>query len=187
TRKPNFFSLLGFVSVLLTGGLTIFLWNKDGTIKPHADVLFGLKEASIPLVLALAVIGSHFTGSSLLRAFLYSDSIFNVPEIEKRVEELNASEFYQKILFEATLLFAASFVLSAAMNFGLAMYFLGDLDYTAANAKELYNERIAKVTGWGFVVIGVPILIFLFFTLQRLLKGLGKLTGLKDDEMMLPR
>ena len=27
TRKANFFSALGLVSVLLTGGLTIFLWN----------------------------------------------------------------------------------------------------------------------------------------------------------------
>ena len=32
-----------------------------------------------------------------------------------------------------------------------------------------------------------PILVFLFFTLRRLLKGLGALTGFKDEEMMLPR
>ena len=44
-----------------------------------------------------------------------------------------------------------------------------------------------RVTGWGFAVIGVPILIFLFFTLRILLKGLGKLTGLTDNELMLPR
>ena len=43
TRKMNFFSSLGFFSVLLTGGLTLFLWNKDGTVKEHAAVLFGLK------------------------------------------------------------------------------------------------------------------------------------------------
>jgi hypothetical protein len=73
------------------------------------------------------------------------------------------------------------------LNFGLALYFLGDLDHTAANARELYNERVAKLTGWGFAVIGLPILGFLFFTLRRLLKNLGSLTGLKDDDLMLPR
>jgi hypothetical protein len=73
------------------------------------------------------------------------------------------------------------------MNFGLAMYFLGDLDHTAANARELYNDRIARLTGWGFAVIGVPILAFLFLTLRRLLKQLGALTGLSDQELMLPR
>ena len=73
--------------MLLTGGLTIYLWNKDGTVKPHADVLFGLKEASIPLILGIAVIGSHRTASPLLRVFLYSDSLFDIPKIETRVAE----------------------------------------------------------------------------------------------------
>lgn len=187
TRKGNFFSALGLASVLLTGGLTIFLWNKDGTVKPNADILFGLKEASIPFILGLAVIGSHFTNSPLLRVFLYSDSIFDIRKIENRVDEIQGRETYQKILFQATLLFAASFFISTFLNFGLALYFLGDLDHTAANAREIYNEKVAKLTGWGFAVIGVPILVFLFFTLRRLLNHLGKLTGFKDDEMMLPR
>ena len=73
------------------------------------------------------------------------------------------------------------------MNFGLALYFLGDLDHAAANARELYNTRVAKLTGWGFAVIGIPILVFLFFTLRKLLKDLGKLTGFKDEQLMLPR
>lgn len=187
TRKPNFFSALGLISVLLTGGLTIFLWNKDGTVKPHADVLFGLKEASIPFVLGLAVIGSHYTASPLLRVFIYSDSLFDIPKIERRVDEIHGRERYQQILFQATLMFAASFFISTVLNFGLALYFLGDLDHAAANARELYNERVAKLTGWGFLVIGLPILVFLFFTLRRLLANLGALTGLKDDELMLPR
>jgi hypothetical protein len=187
TRKGNFFSALGLVSVLLTGGLTIFLWNKDGTVKPNADVLFGLKEASIPFILGLAIIGSHFTNSPLLRVFLYSDSLFDIPKIENRVKELNAAESYQKILFQATLMFATSFFISTVLNFGLSLYFLGDLDHAAANARELYNTRVAKLTGWGFAVIGVPILIFLFFTLRQLLKNLGALTGFKDEDLMLPR
>ncbi|MEI6175622.1 MAG: VC0807 family protein, partial [Verrucomicrobiota bacterium] len=187
TRKANFFSAIGLASVFLTGGLTIYLWNSDGTVKAHADVLFALKEASIPLILGIAVIGSHYTNSPLLRVFLYSDSIFDIPKIESRVAETDTSEAYQKILFQATLMFAVSFFISTLMNFGLAMYFLGDLDHTAANARELYNARVAKLTGWSFAVIGVPILIFLFLTLRRLLKNLETLTGLKDDEMMMPR
>jgi hypothetical protein len=187
TRKANFFSGLGLFSVLLTGCLTLFLWNKDGTVKENAAILFGLKEASIPFILGLAVIGSHWTKGPLLRVFLYSDSIFDIRRIEGKVEETGTHEAYQKILFQATLLFAASFFLSTLMNFGLAMYFLGDLDHLAADARETYNAQVAKLTGWGFAVIGVPILVFLFFTLRRLLKGLGAITGLKDEEILLPR
>lgn len=187
TRKMNFFSGLGLFSVLLTGGLTLFLWNKDGTVKEHAAVLFGLKEASIPFVLGFAIIASHWSKTPLLRTFLYSDSIFDINRIEKKVTELGKETDYEKVLLGATLLFSLSFFISTLMNFGLAMYFLGDLDHAAANAREFYNERVAKITGWGFVVIGVPIMAFLFFTLKRLLSGLRGLTGLSDEELMMPR
>ena len=187
TRKANFFSALGLVSVLLTGGLTIFLWNEDGTIKPNADVLFGLKEASIPLILGIAVIGSDVTSTPLLRTFLYSDTMFDITRIEKEIDAKNARAGYEKIIFQATLLFAASFFISTLLNFGLALYFLGGLDHTAANARELYNEQVAKLTGWGFAVIGLPILVFLFITLRRMITQLSKLTGLKEEEIMLPR
>lgn len=187
TRKFNFFSALGLFSVLLTGGLTLFLWNKDGTVKPNADILFGLKEASIPFILGLAVIGSHWTRTPLLRAFLYTDAIFDIPKIERKVGEIGAAERYRKILLQATILFAASFFISTLMNFGLAIYFLGDLDHLAPNAREIYNAQVAKLTGWGFAVIGVPMIAFLFFTLQRLLAGLRGLTGLNNEELTLPR
>jgi len=187
TRKANFFSALGLFSVLLTGGLTIFLWNEDGTIKPNGDVLFGLKEASIPLILGIAVIGSHFTSTPLIRTFLYSDTMFDIARIEKEIDAHNARPDYVKIIFQATLLFAASFFISALLNFGLAVHFLGDLAPSAPNARVLYNVQVAKLTGWGFAVIGLPMLIFLFITLRRMITQLSRLTGLKEEEIMLPR
>ena len=59
-------------------------------------------------------------------------------------------------------------------------------DSTAINALETYNTIVAKVVGWALAVIGVPVIVFLFFTLRRLLKGLGDLTGFTDEEMMHP-
>lgn len=187
TRKMNFFSGLGLFSVLLTGGLTLWLWNEDGTVKENAATLFGLKEASIPFVLGLAIIVSHWTKTPLLRTFLYSDSIFDIRKIEKRVGEIQAQDAYQKVLLNATLWFSMAFLISTVLNFVLAQYFLGDLDHTAPNAREVYNEKVAKVTGYGFLVIGVPILAFLFFTLKKLLSGLRGITGFSDEELMMPR
>lgn len=187
TRKMNFFSGLGLFSVLLTGGLTLFLWNKDGTVKEHAAVLFGLKEASIPFVLGIAIIASHWSKTPLLRTFLYNDTIFDIPKIEGKVSELGRETDYGKVLLNATILFAVSFFLSTLMNFGMAMWFLGDLNHAAADAREVYNEKVAKITGWGFLVIGVPVMAFLFITLKKLLAGLRSITGLSDDDLMMPR
>lgn len=187
TRKGNFFSALGLVSVLLSGGLTLYLWNKNGTVKPHAGFLFGLKEALIPFILGIAILTSHRSASPLIRVFLYNDTIFDIPKIETRVAEMAAHAPYERLLFGATKLFAVSFFLSSLMNLGLAQWFFRGFDATAIDALETYNAIIAKVTGWGFAVIGVPILVFLFLTLRRLLKGLGELTGFTEEELMLPR
>ncbi len=187
TRKGNFFSALGLISVMLSGGLTLYLWNKNGTVKPNAAILFGIKEALIPLVLGIAVLSSHRSSTPLIRVFLYNDTLFDIPKIETRVSEISAGNRYNELLLGATRLFAASFFVSAAMNLTLAQWFFRGFDSGAQDALENYNGIIAKLTGWGFAVIGVPILIFLFLTLRRLLKGLSDLTGLSDDEMMLPR
>ena len=72
-------------------------------------------------------------------------------------------------------------------NFFLALYFLGGIDTEAQDALVQYNQGVAKLTGWGFAVIGVPILVLLFFLLWFLLRGLRKLTGLENEEIMLPR
>lgn len=187
TRKGNLFSALGLISVLLSGGLTLYLWNANGTVKPNAGILFGIKEGLIPLVLGVAILMSHRAPTPLIRVFLYNDSIFDIPKIEKRVDELAARADYEKLLLGATKLFAASFFLSSIMNLLLAQWFFRGFNASAIDALEVYNAIIARLTGWGFAVIGVPILLFLFFTLRSLLKGLGKLTGFKDEELMLPR
>jgi hypothetical protein len=184
SRRMNLFSVLGLASVLLTGGLTLFLWNADGSIKPRAALLFGLKEASIPLVLAAAVVASHFTASPLLRALVYSDSLFDIPRIENAVKSREAQPAYRRLLLHASLLVAASFIISAAANLMLSLHFLGHIDPTAANARTIFNEQVAKLTSWGYALIGLPMLAFLTATLMMLLSRLRKLTGLARAEIL---
>ncbi len=187
-RKANFFSILGLVSVLLTGGLTLYLWQADGSVRPSAPVLFGIKEASIPLVLGLAIFVSHWTKTPLLNTFLYSPQIFDIERIVKEVKAREVMPGYAKLLFSSTIIFAASFLVSTAANFCLAQYFLGGIDFgNQEAAREEYNKGVAKLTGWSFAVIGVPILLILFFVLWRLVHGLRKLTGLETEEILLPR
>lgn len=187
TRKGNFFSALGLISVLLTGGLTLYLWNANGTVKPNAGFLFAIKEAVIPLVLGFAVLRSNRSQTPMIRVFLYNDTLFDIAKIENRVAEISGERDYQNIILGATKLFAASFFLSSVMNLCLAQWFFRGFDATSINALEEFNAIIGRVTGWGFAIIGVPMMVFLFFTLQRLLKGLEALTGYKEAELMLPR
>ncbi len=187
TRRANFFSILGLVSVILTGGLTLYLWNGDGSVKSNAGILFGIKEGMIPLMLGVSVLMSHRRATPMIRVFLYNDSLFDVGKIENKVKEDSREEEYDGILLGATRLFATSFFLSALMNLGLAQWFFRDFDPGSEKALEQFNAIVGKIMGWGFAVIGLPILVFLFLTLRKLMRRLRELTGLKDEELLLPR
>lgn len=187
TRKLNFFSGIGLVSILLTGGLTLYLWNDDNTVKPNAAILVGLKEALVPFMLGIAVLGSLRFGTPMLRVFIYNDSLFDIARIEQRIGERSEELRYQRLIAGATKLFAGSFFLSAPMNIALALWLFRNFDANGAGATGDYNKIISTMTWAGLVVIGVPLMAFMMFILMRLLKGLRELTGLDDKELMLPR
>ncbi len=183
TRKPNFFSLLGVVSILLTGGIAIMAYKDNGTVDAEAPLWFALKEAAIPFVFGVTILISHWTKTPLVRVFLYNPDFFNIPAIEKRVQENSNTTGYQKLIFSGTLLLAGSFFISMVMNYFLAMMFLKD----ETGSQEAFNNGVAKLTGWGFAVIGIPMMIILMVTMWRFVSGLRKLTGMENEEILLPR
>lgn len=183
TRKPNFFSILGVISILLTGGISIMAYQDNGTVDEKAPLWFALKEAAIPFIFGVTILISHWTKTPLVRMFLYNPDIFNIPLIEKRVSEKSAMDAYQKLIFSGTILLASSFFISMVMNYFLAMYFLNG----HTGSQEEFNSGVAKLTGWGFAVIGLPMIIILGATLFRFVSGLRRITGMENDEILLPR
>ncbi len=186
-RQMNVFSLIGFLSVLLTGAITIYLWSGGLPVRKNAALLFGIKEAIQPLILGSLFLITHRLGKPLFHTILYNDSVFDLPRIEQAIADQGRQGRYQKLLWNSTLLFFGSFVISSIMNLFLAFYFLGDLDPLSANWRELYNQDVAKITGWGFVVIGGPLLVVSGFILWYLIHGLKQLTGLETESLMQAR
>lgn len=173
-RKWNAFSIIGTVSVLLTGGL--------GLLKLSAQA-FAFKEASIPFVLGFVFLWTHWTRKPLSRALLLNPDVMDVPKIELAIKERSAAESFSQLLWQGTWMLSGSMFLSSVLNYALALYFLSGKD----PGSEAYNQGIAKQTGWGFVVIGLPMMAFLVVAFIRTMKGLQKITGLSQEELMLPR
>jgi len=183
TKKPNFFSILGVISILLTGGIAIMAYQDNGTVDEQAPLWFALKEAAIPFVFGITILISHWTKTPLVRVFLYNPDFFNIPVIEKRVKEKEKTTEYKKLIFSGTLLLAGSFFISMIMNYFLAMYFLKG----NTGSQEDFNDGVAKLTGWGFAVIGVPMLVILMITMWKFVSGLKSITGMDNEEILLPR
>ena len=183
TRKPNFFSILGVVSILLTGSIAIMAYKDNGTVDVGAPLWFALKEAAIPFVFGVTIFVSHWTKTPLIRVFLYNPEFFDIPSIEKRVQQASVEPAYKKLIFSGTLLLAGSFFISMVMNYFLAIYFLEN----NTDSQENFNDGVAKLTGWGFAVIGIPMLMILMIIMWRFVTGLKKITGMENDQILLPR
>ena len=186
-RQMNVFSLVGLFSVVLTGAITIYLWSGGASVRKNAALLFGIKEAVQPLVLGSLFLITHKMSKPLFNVFVYNDTIFDLSTIEAAIAERGTETEHKRLLWKATLLFFGSFLVSSVLNLGLAFYFLGDLDPLSADWRELYNSDVAKITGWGFIVIGAPILVVGGCILWYLVTGLKRLTGLDTDMILEAR
>lgn len=169
-RTFNFFSILGLIGVLLTGGI--------GLLKlPPAWV--AVKEASIPGILGLATVVSAFTKYPLVRVFLYRPEIFRVERIQGRLTERGTQPGFEKLMRQTTWLLAASFFLSSVLNYALAKW----LVVSDAGTPE-FNDELGTMMAWSFPVIMVPTLAMTVVALWMCFRGLKDLTGLTLEELV---
>ena len=169
-RKANFLSILGVVSVLLTGGL--------GLMKV-SNLVFAIKEAAIPLILGVAIVGSLKTRTPLIRTMLYNEQIIEVDTVQARLEERGAMNEFNRLMWSSTWLMAAAFFLSAGLNFALARLVLKSPPGSTG-----FTEELGRMHALSWLVITVPALGIMMFALWRLLKRLSVLTGLETDAIL---
>jgi hypothetical protein len=174
TKRANFISILGFVSVLLTGGVGLLQLPR---------FWFIIKETAIPLLIGLAVFGSLWTRYPLIRALVFSREIFDVDLITSRLQERGTTARMDATLRHATAFLSLSFFISALLNFILASHFVQtepSIDPAA------FNAEVGAMTGWSYVVIAVPSMLFMFGILWWVVRGIRLHAGLSFDEATAP-
>ena len=87
-HKTNFISIIGFVSILLTGIIGVFEFPSEW---------IAYKEASVPLIIGLAILISLKTPYPLVRKLLYNKELIDVEKVDGILEEKNATEKFDKI------------------------------------------------------------------------------------------
>ncbi len=169
-KKINFVSVLGFISILLTGGLGYFKFEGKW---------FAYKEALIPGIIGLGVLISAFTKKPLIRILMFNDSILKTDMINEALEEKNTKVPFENHLKLSTIFFAASFFFSAILNYILAMRIFTPISKSLPEIErtQILNEQIAKMTWQGYIVILLPSLLILFAILWHLFSGVKKYTG----------
>ncbi len=176
-KKVNWISVLGLFNVMTTGGFALL---------GVCGMWFALKEASLPTLLGLWVLGSAYTQNPVVDKMLLNPQIFKRDLVEEKLKSLGKMDDFKNLVKTSTLYFSFSFFLSGLLNFALATYVFAPIDssLTQEQSAHVLNEQIAQMTSYSFVVIMIPSMVVLGLVLWHLLRGLSKITGLKFEEMM---
>ncbi len=171
-RRADFISIIGIVSVLLTGVIGIL---------QLAPIWLAVKEAAIPLIIGLVIIISLWTPIPLIKKIMMSEKIFNVDLLHEKLREKGTEAKFEKRLVGLTWGLASSFFLSSALNYGLARFIVKTDPHIDLEA---YTAEIGKMTGWSYVVVMLPCMAVMILVLLALIKTLTHLTDLKMDDLL---
>lgn len=170
-KKIGFIPALGFISILLTGGLGLL--KVDG-------IWFAVKEAAIPLLIGMAIVISMKTRYPLVRSILFNAKLFNVSEISARLRTRGNEQQFEQLMTTTTWLLAASFMLSAILNFVLAIVILKSPTGSVA-----FNQELGRMTALSYPVIVLPCMVVTLVAVYLLFKGIKRLTGLPIEKFLI--
>lgn len=167
-KKYNVFSIIGFVSVLLTGGI--------GLLKLDGEWIV-VKETSIPLLMGLIVIIMEKLDRSFIR-MLFKE-IIDLEKIENAYQEKSMSEVFKKDLRFSSYGLGLSFLLSAILNYVLAKLVLKGAPGTVE-----FNESLGTMTALSFPVITIPMMLMFGFIMVRFFRNVKNVTNLEPEDLI---
>lgn len=169
-KKWNFVSILGLVSILLTGGLALLKLDR---------FWFAVKEGIIPGIIGVGVLATAKSKYNMVRMIILNPKIIELEKIEAIIEERNLKDKLESLVIKTTYLFFLSFQVSAVLNFVLAVVILKSEPGT-----EAFNLELGKMTALSFPVIMLPSMIILAFSLWFLLRGISRMTDIEFNDLI---
>lgn len=169
-RRFNFISLIGFASVLITGGFG--LMKLDG-------FWFAVKDGALPLIIGVAVLASLRSREPLIHEILYNPQIVDVNRIAARLAERGTGSEFDRLIRSSSYLIALAMFVSGGLN-----YLFARLIIHSPAGTEAFNRELAKMHWVSLAGISIPVVGMMMFALWQLLRGLERLTGLTMDELL---
>lgn len=169
-RRTNFISIIGFTSVLITGGFG--LMKLDG-------FWFAVKDGALPALIGFAVLASMRAKEPLVHEMLYNPQVIDVDRVDAALAARGNQAGFEQLMRASSYLIAGAMLISAVLNYGFARAII-----TSPAGTEAFNRELAKMHWVSLLGLSVPTMALMMYALWRLFKGLEKLTGLKLDEIL---
>ena len=172
-KNVNIISILGFINVLLTGGIGIF-GERFGLSKNW----FIIKEGALPSFIGLGLIILRKFRKNLFNKILLNDIIFNNYKINNSIKYEEQNKF-ESIVHRAGSHFIAGLFISSFIQFILA-----SLIVTSNPGESSFNEQVGTMTWVSFLAVFVITMSVVGKGYLGLISGVEKITGLKKEDFL---
>ena len=172
-KNVNVISILGFINVLLTGGIGIF-GERFGLSKNW----FIVKEGALPSLIGLGLIILRKLRKNSFNKILLNDIIFDNHKINSSIKYEEQNEF-ETIVHRAGSHFIVGLFMSSFIQFILA-----SLIVTSNPGESLFNQQVATMTWVSFLAVFVITMSIVGKGYLGLISGIEKITGLKKEDFL---
>lgn len=163
-KERNALSIIGVVSIVLTGGIGLLELDPKWV---------AVKEAAVPLVIAFVLLASMFTKSPLVELL-----IGQVIDLE-RIRAAVSGEVLKRKLRLTSSVVVASFLVSAVLNYIFARMIVVSEPGTSA-----FTEELGRLTALSYPFIALPSTAVMVGGIIWLVVSLKKTTGLTLEELV---
>ena len=172
-KNVNVISILGFINVLLTGGIGIF-GERFGLSKNW----FIVKEGALPSFIGLGFIILRKLRKNSFNRILLNDIIFDNDKINSSIQYEKQNEF-EIIVHRAGSYFIIGLFMSSFIQLILAT-----LIVTSNPGESSFNEQVATMTWVSFLAVFVITMSVVGKGYLGLISGVEKITGLKKEDFL---
>ena len=169
--KVNFYSILGIISVLLTGGISLLQLDPS---------YIAIKEAMIPAIIGIVVLVSQYTPFPLVKKLLINPDLLDTDKLYQALTAAANRDLFEQRVARAGYIVASAFFVSAVLNYVLAKAIVISQPGTTA-----YAEELGRMTWLSYPVIVLPVMVMLMGAIIYMFAQIGKLTNQPLEEFIL--
>lgn len=170
-KEFSWIALFGFLNVLSTGALTLYASN---------HFWFAVKETAFPLLIGTFVFFSGVVDKPFLERIFFRPEVFDLEKLRRTLAERGEEAGFRAAVLRGNQIFTASFALSAALNYALAVTMLK----SPVGSPE-FNAELGKMTALSFPVITLPAMAVILVATWYLFRRIAALTGRPISEFLV--
>ncbi len=172
-KDINFIAIIGFINVLLTGGIGIF-----GRELGLSKNWFIIKEGSLPLIIGLILWVISKYKKATFNSILLNNIIFKTDKIKNNLSG-NQKSTLDSLSYNAGVYLIIGFFISSIVQFILASQIVssnpGEPDFT---------KEVSTMTWVSYIAVLVPTIVIVGRGYLKLINGIENLTGLKKEDFL---